>query len=57
MLHIEYNGWHKMYDGYSVAEAIKKFREDLGLKGKHLHGEAVVTRGVEFNRRKLVKRF
>lgn len=57
MLHIEYNGWHKMYDGYSVAEAIKKFREDLGLKGKHLHGEAVVTRGIEFNRRKLVKRF
>lgn len=44
MLEIEYQGNRMKYDGYSVNEAIKQFRDLHGLKGKRLNGQMIVSR-------------
>lgn len=46
MIEISYKRYTKRYQFYTVREAVKKFREEFGLVGKHLKGELSVRREV-----------
>lgn len=44
MLEVEYNGERRRYMFSTVRKAVRDFRREFGLVGKHLHGELVVWR-------------